>query len=286
MKQKIFHCIILLFLVFERFAVQAQKTAVCFLTRQSAMQTIDFAQTLIRDANEDDLDVFIAVDDNSFKTISLNISTSLRFIQIPNEQCNRAGFRETMSMVIGAPPNAWDKALFHFILLSRSYAFVWLIEEDVFIPSTRAFLTLHRLYSKNTDLVITSNRLNQLGDPVHWHWWHAPGKFLPPWSASMANVAGLSRRMLHGIHEYVRWRGFVPYHEYCFNTLALHLNLTIVTPTELSTLVHRTNYSFDAIKRQPNNLFHPVKDLRLQNTWRERSVLHHQSNAAKGLICY
>ena len=273
MKQRIFRCFILLFLVFDRLLVQAEKTAVCFLTRQPTIQTIGFAQKLIRNANEDDLDVFIAIDDNAFNITSLNISTSLRFVQISNEQCNRTGFRETMFVIIGVPINAWDKALFYFILLSRSYAFVWLIEEDVFIPSTRAFLALHRLYSNNTDLVIPSNRLNKLGDVNYWHWWHAPGKFLPPWASSMANVAGLSRRMLHAIHDYVRWRGFLPYHEYSFNTLALHLNLTIVTPIELSTLVYRMNYTFYDIKRQPNNLFHPVKDLHLQNTWRERLAL-------------
>ena len=286
MKQKIFHCSILLLLVFERLTVQAQKTAVCFLTRQPTTQSMDFAQTLIRDANEDDLDVFIAIDNNAFKITSLKISTSLRFIQISNEQCKRAGFWKTVSPVAPPRADAWDKALFYFVLLSRSYAFVWLIEEDVFIPSTRAFLALHRLYSNNTDLVISSNSLNKLAAVNYWHWRHASGKFLPPWAASMANVAGLSRRMLHAIHDYVRWRGFVPFLEYCFNTLALHLNLTIVKPTELVTLVYRTQYPFDAVKRQPNNVFHPVKDLRLQNTWRERSVRNEQSNTSKNLVCY
>ena len=284
MKQTIFFCSILVSFLIQRLDAQVGQTAVCFLTRQPAMQTIDFAQTLTREGN---LDVFIAIDNNAFKITSLNISPFLRLIHIPNEQSQRAGYHQTIYLPrISAPMSSWDKALFYFNVLSRNYSFVWLIEEDVFIPSTRALLSLHRLYASTADLVLPSNTLNRLGNVSTWHWHLARGRFPPPWASSMSNVVGLSRRLLDAVDEFVRWQGSVPFHEFFFNTLALHHNLTIVTPTELSTVVYRSNYPFDAIKRQPSNLFHPVKDLRLQNTWRQRSVIHQQSNAAKKLVYY
>ena len=253
----------------------SNRTAVCFLTRQPAAQTLAFAQTLAYDAAEDHLDIFIAIDNNSFDATSLNDSSSLRFIQIPNDQCRKSGFQGAIHLDIVHTPDrmtASDKALFYFIRLDRNYSFVWLIEDDVFIPSTRALLSLHRLYSSTSDLVMNTNYLNRLGNISSWHWRHAQGRLLPPWSCSMANVIGLSRLMLNAVDEYVRWRGFVPYHEFFFNTFAVHLNATIVTPSELSTLYFRPLYAFDSVRRSPNNLFHPVKNLQLHDTWRQRSV--------------
>ena len=266
---------ILLVLLGKSLSGLSNRTAICFLTRQPAAQTLAFAQTLAYDAAEDHLDVFIAIDNNSFDVTSLNDSSSLRFIQIPNEQCRKSGFRGAMRVNISGMPNvinSWDKSLFYFIRLDRNYSFVWLIEDDVFIPSTRALLSLHRLYSSTSDLVMNTNYLNRLGNISSWNWRHAQGRLLPPWSCSMANVIGLSRLMLNAVDEYVRWRGFVPYHEFFFNTFAVHLNATIVTPSELSTLYFRPLYAFDSVRRSPNNLFHPVKNLQLHVTWRQRSV--------------
>jgi len=88
----------------------------------------------------------------------------------------------------------------------------------------------------------------------------------------MANVVGLSRRMFTAIDDYVQWLGRVPYHEFFFTTLAIQLNFTIVTPTELSTDVFSTKHVFEDICKRPNNLWHPVKDLAVQKLWRERFV--------------
>ena len=266
---------ILLILLLKYSDALVERSAICLITRQPAMQTLAFAQMLTHDAAKDHLDIFIAIDNNSFNITLLNTTSPLRVIQIPNEQSRRAGFHQTMHLPnIPAPITAWDKALFYFTVLNRNYSFLWLIEDDVFIASTRALLSLHRLYSSTSDLVISANRLNRLGLRSGWHWWHTSGKFLPPWSSTMANVAGVSRRMLNAIDEFVRWRGFAPFHEYSFNTLALHLHLTMVTPTELSTLVYRVRHSFDSVRRSPNNFFHPVKNLQLHDTWRQQSVFY------------
>ena len=273
MRQRFFFSILLLRLS-ENFDVLAKKSAVCFLTRQPGTHSILFAQALINDTKEDNLEVFITIDDNSFDVTMLSVSSSLRFIQIPNNQSRSAGYHQTMYLP-HAPVqmSAWDKTLFYFTVLSRNYSFVWFIEKDVFIPSTRALLSLHRLYASTADLVLPSNTLNRLGNVSTWHWHLARGRFPPPWASSMSNVVGLSRRLLDAVDEFVRWQGSVPFHEFFFNTLAVHHHLTIVNPTELRTLVFRGNHPFDSVQRMPNNLFHPVKDLLLQNEWRERSVL-------------
>ena len=165
-----------------------------------------------------------------------------------------------------------DKALLYFSFLRKNHSFVWLVENDVFIPSVQAFRSLHQLYSNTSDLVTPHNDLNLLGDASKWHWHLAVGKFVPPWSVSSANVVGLSRRMLTAIDDCVRWIGEVPFHEYFFTTLALQLNFNLVRPTELSRIVHSGYTLFEEVSKQPNNFWHPAKDFAAHKEWHEKLV--------------
>ena len=255
-----------------RFIVVSAHSALCFLTRNPSSETLEFAQVLAADAVQYDLHVFVMVDDNQLNLTALNAKAPLRLLQIPNDQPLHHGFHQTISLSPGSSDiTSWDKALFYFCVLQKQYDFVWLIEEDVFIPSARAVRSLHQLYSDTADLVIPRNDINLVGGPGIWHWPLAVGKFIPPWSCSMVNMVGLSRRMLTHVHDYVRWRGAVPFHEFFFNTLAMqHPNLSMVAPTELTGIVYRAQYTFEQIQQQPNNMWHSLKDFELQKTWRER----------------
>jgi hypothetical protein len=202
----------------------------------------------------------------------INTSSNLQLLQIPDEKCLQHNYQKTIWLGGGRHITSWDKALLYFGILNKNYSFVWLIENDVFIPSVQAFRSLHELYSNSSDLIVPRVGLNLLGNATVWLWGMVVGQFVPPWSCSMVNVVGLSRRMLIAIDDYVQWLGQVPFHEYFFNTLAMQLNFTIVTPTELSTDVHSASYSFEDIRKQPNNIWHPFKRLDLQKLWRKRFV--------------
>jgi len=213
------------------------------------------------------------IDDNNFNVLNVNISSNIRLLQIPNQECIKYGYRNTISL---SPQwrevTSWDKALLYFGELQKNYSFVWLIEQDVFIPTIPAFYSLHQLYSNTSDLVVPHHTINLSGNTSIWHWSKTIGKFIPPWSCSMVNVIGLSRRLLTAINEYVRWRGEVPFHEFFFNTLAMQLNMNIVTPTELNTILYEANHNLFDVYRHPNNLLHPLKDLSKHNKWHELLV--------------
>jgi hypothetical protein len=264
----------LLFLLIHRrdLLVSGITAALCFLTRQPSTETLELAQSLATDAIQYDLHVFIMVDDNQLNLTTVNAKAPLHLLQIPNDQPRQHGFYETTSLGPGwSDMTSWDKALFYFCVLQKQYEFVWLIEDDVFIPSVRAVRSLHQLYSDTADLVIPRNGVNQLGDPGSWLWPMAVGKFIPPWSCSMVNVVGLSRPMLTHVHDYVRWRGTVPFHEFFFNTLAMqHPNLSMVAPTELTGIVYAASHKFEQIERQPNNMWHSLKNSETRRTWRQK----------------
>jgi hypothetical protein len=254
---------------------RAEHAALCFLTRQLLPETLEFAQELARDALQYGVEIFIMIDDNNFNVSNINTSLNLQLLQIPNELCIQHNYRDTISLS-GSSVTSWDKALLFFGVLNKNYSFIWLSEDDVFFPTVQAFISLHELYSNTSDLIAGNLMLNLLGDTSTWLWKLADGQFIPPWACSMVNIIGLSRRLLTAADDYIQWFGRVPFHEYFFHTVAIQLNYTIVIPTELSTIVYRASYFFDQIQKQPNNIWHPYKDIQIQKLWRERFVFFTQ----------
>ncbi|CAF4622730.1 unnamed protein product, partial [Rotaria socialis] len=253
--------------------VEARNSALCYLSYRPAAELLEFAQQLAEDAIQYGVEIFIMVDDNNFNISAINTSSNVRLLQISREKCLRHNYHKAINT--GGTwqyITSWDKALLYFCALNQNYSFVWFLEEDVFIPSVQAFRSLHELYSNTTDLIVPRHELNLIGSDGLWLWIMASGKFLPPWACSMANAVGFSRRMLIAMDQFVQWLGEVPFHEFFFNTLAVQLNFTIVTPTELNTIEYAKVFFYKDIREQPNNMWHPIKDFPKGKMWRTSLV--------------
>ena len=70
----------------------------------------------------------------------------------------------------------------------------------------------------------------------------------------MANAIGMSRRLLTTIADYVRWRGVSTFHEFFPQTLSINLNMTVVSPIELETLVYRKRLYMEWYREQTKQL--------------------------------
>ena len=258
---------LLLVLSAFRSIVEGGNSALCILTVRPQLETIEFAQQLSADGQNYGLDVYLLADDESF-----NFSSSqIHLLNISRQQCHSHGYFNTTSY--GSKTFrvvAWDKALYYFCVLNLHYSFVWFTEEDVFIPDVRSFRSLHQLYSQNSDLIISSNRVNRFGDSSYWHWRRAVDKLVPPWSSAMVNTVGLSRRLLSSIADYIHWRGHSAFHEFFFLSLAMQSKMIIRTPLEMITLRYRQNISWTQIEQRPNNLWHPLKNFRQRQIWRAK----------------
>jgi hypothetical protein len=86
-------------------------SALCFLTRQPASETVQFAIELAE--NISFIDVFIIVDDNTYTNLKMPSST-VRFLQFNETVCIKYGFQEAGVVGIGKSCSAWDKALYYF----------------------------------------------------------------------------------------------------------------------------------------------------------------------------
>lgn len=155
-------------------------------------------------------------------------------------------------------PSAWDKALYFFCRLSPKYEVVWLMENDVYIPSIEALISTLRL-PESSDLVVKEHLSNK--EQPGWHnWEHANLQLTDPLYKSMVCAVGLSKTLVTEIDTYVgkaRKLGFV---ETFFNSIAAHGNLTVLHPPSLETLQWKHSWTCDDVRNSNMSWFHPVKD--------------------------
>jgi hypothetical protein len=258
-------------LLFEILFVRAGNSAFCMLTVHPPLETLQFIEQLAQDSIQYGVDVYLMIDDEKFNFSSLNISSHVRVLNISIQECVSYGYQYTTHYGTNKSyVAAWDKALLYFTILNKNYSFVWFTENDVFIPNTQSFRSLHQLYSNDSDLVTATNTLNLDGNATYWQWSETVGKLVPPWSNSMVNFVGLSQRLFQALYDYIQWRGRSAFHEYFFLTIAIQHNMTIVTPFELSTIKHRQYMGWDDIYKRPNNIWHPVKNPIQRSTYRKK----------------
>ena len=101
--------------------------------------------------------IYIIVDDNNFDLSKFNYEyKKINFIKIDDEKCKLNGYvnAEFKSDKI---VNAWDKALYYFCKNDINYNFIWFIEEDVFLPTSKIIYNLDNKYP-NGDLLCREHR--------------------------------------------------------------------------------------------------------------------------------
>lgn len=252
--------------------ISAANAAVCFITTRPPPEMLQFVEEVAVDGLKYGIEVFIMIDDNKYQNFSFSKSSPVQILQISNEKCIEYGYQKTM--YIRHRPimiSSWDKAFLYFCQLNTNHSFLWIIEDDTFIPSVQAFRSTHQLYSPTSDLIVQRVIPNPSGDSSVWVHWHlAADMLIPPWYRSMTNAVGLSRRLLTTIADFIHWRGINVFHEFEIQTLSINLNMTVVSPIELDTLAWRQRYTWKDISAKPNNWWHPVKNWTIQKEWHQR----------------
>jgi len=233
------------------------KVAIVFLTISPKENTISFALEVKESLGHD---VFLIVDDNS---CLLDIE-HLHIIQMNDDRTKpyiNSNIGEDTTH-IKKNPIAMDKFLFAFCENYLEYDYVWVFEDDVFIPSVDTIKNLHDNY-KNFDLV-TPNHFVKTDKIPNWHWPSIFNLFPDreePFYFSMVCAMGLSRNMLEAIKKFSNENQTLFYIEVMFNTLAEDSKLKIVDPLELKSVVWMGDWSYNEFLLLPNNVFHPRKDI-------------------------
>jgi len=246
------------------------KYSLCFLTLRPTKILLDFIITL----KKDNYDISIVIDDNEYDTS--NIHKDINVIQIDDLKCMKNSYKYANSLWWRNFHDknkcfAWDKALYYFANRNHSYDHLWFIEDDVFVPDKDSIWNIDKKYPAS-DLLTTSSDyiINQDGALSTWpHWYEAKNNNLKlPWAKSMVCASRMSNELLSHIKDYVTINKKLLYIEFFFHTLALHNQLKVDNPEELSSIYWKKKWLFKDINKA--YLYHPFKDHDLQQKYRER----------------
>jgi len=164
---------------------------------------------------------------------------NITFIQIDEEKCSDEGY-DNSNFFVGKHPSAWDKAFYYFGKLCTKYEHTWLIEEDVFVPTTATINTIDVSYL-NSDFLVSSNAENLNGNTDEWFWDHVKNKFNPPWYKGMVCACRLSRKLFECINNHAVDFGELCFIEFMINTIAMKHNLIVDVPNELKYILPKPN---------------------------------------------
>lgn len=236
---------------------------ICFLTVHPCEKFYIFCKKL-KNVN---YDIYICIDDDNY--VIPNYDKIIPIIKINKKICENAGFKSSV-LWLNNTACSRDKALYYFCKNNIDYNFLWLIEDDVFIPKIDTIKNIDIKY-KNNDLLCSGNDIiyeKQTG----WHWDHINSqiKIPPPYSTSMICAIRISKKLLACIKNYVKKYNNLFMDEALFTTLALQANLDVVNPIELSTILYRNEWQIWDIKKE--YLYHPIKDINLQYKYRKQLI--------------
>jgi hypothetical protein len=230
------------------------KTAVAFLTKSPHKNTVLFA----KEVSNVGFDTFIICDDKQEHDV-----VNDGIISIEDELCQKWGYVNSnissTATHIKKNPIAWDKMLLFFCQFATEYDFVWVFEDDCFIPSVEVIQNLHLKY-RNFHLVTPNNFQND-GKAMDWHWRDIYPKIKGPYAYSMVCACGISRDVLNEVKKYKEREGTLFYIEVMFNTLALQKGLKVIDAFELKSIVWQGDWGLNEFILLPNNIFHPRKDI-------------------------
>jgi len=253
------------------------KTAVVFLSTKPSIETLKFADEVY---DKSKFDVFVVVDDCEYKLPY--VSSKHVAYAVEDKECKNYGYVGSNiakgQTHIDKDVIAWDKFLFIFCEVLQSYDYLWVFEDDVFIPFVNTIAKLHDNYS-SYDLV-TPNNFAKTDNVMDWHWKSIMSRIKPPYHYSMVCAMGISKRLLDKVKEYKQKHNCLFHIEAMFNTIAMQSGFKCAAPLELKSIVWMGEWSINEFLLLPNNVFHPKKETKEHPEYRKR-ILEYSKNGYK-----
>jgi len=258
------------------------RVAVCFLTTKPDPLWLQFVDELALGGGGGDYDVDVFVVADTPETVVLPVASPVRgVIQYNDSALEATGFTH-MNFYVSrfvkhgrSNVSAWDKAVYAFARGEHRgrYDFVWMAEDDVFVPSAAALDSLTAAALQGPwDLVTPPHHVN---DREHTGTWPNWGDLLEhrvrrPWRGGMACCVGMSPRYLDLLGRVVDQFGRLLFLEAMLFTVAHHNRDTIRhwEAPQLASIVYDYDWSLDHVAARPLNLYHPIKSVQRQHSLR------------------
>lgn len=237
------------------------RNIICLLTYQPSIVWLDFLSTFKK------YDIVIIVDDILFDLSILKEKySSLRFFQINDDICEKAGYKNSSTAMGHKKSIAWDKAFYYFInqYPKDKIKQIWFMEDDVYFYDENILINLDKKYLSADLLCKKYKKYNQ--PKRKWQWDKIDIKFSAPLYESMICVCRLSLKMLNKVQNYVNKYNTLTFIEALFPTLCFKNKLNFKTDEKFNSIIWRKKYTKEKIDKI--SLFHPVKECNLHYEFR------------------
>jgi hypothetical protein len=252
---------------------KTSKIAICLLAYQPSIDLIELYDDLYRG---DIYDIYVIVDDNKYDISELiEDFPEIQFIKIKEETCIKYGYTQLNFMVKNGEPSAWDKGIYYFCEENKiNYKYIWFLEDDVFIPNTNIIKNIDEKYGY-MDLLLKRDDLSKNGKFNYpFNQKEMIDKYMnqelkPYLAKSMVCAIRISDMFIKKIKEYKSKNKTLFFLEFFIPTLAKYYNLKTKKIDELQNIVYRKLWTIDDIFKEQKSLFHPVKKVLLQKSFRK-----------------
>lgn len=238
------------------------KYIIAFLTVNPSKLFLEFIKKL----KKPNYDIYVIIDDNDYKID--DIYNNINFIYINNYESEKLGFKGSLFKKNNIACSR-DKALYYFSHKVTNYDYIWLIEEDVFIPNIETIFNIDHKYIDNSyDLLVSKHDIYNIKQH-NWLWSYVYNQtnIGVPYACAMICAIRCSKELLMCISKYAKENKSLFLDEALFNTIAEHNKLNVKIITELSSIVWKKNWEKSEINI--DNLYHPIKDINLQYDYRK-----------------
>lgn len=241
------------------------RNIICLLTYQPSIVWLDFLSKF------NHYDVVIIVDDILFDLSILKEKySSLRFFQINDDICEKAGYKNSSTAMEHKPTIAWDKAFYYFITQypKDKIKQIWFMEDDVYFYDENILINLDKTYLSADLLCKKYNRYNKQKHKLKhkWHWDKFNIEFGAPLYQSMICVCRLSLSLLNQIEKYVNNYNTLTFIEALIPTLCFKNKLNFKTDEKFNSIIWRKKNTKENIDKI--NFFHPVKEFNIHYEFR------------------
>lgn len=238
------------------------KYIIAFLTVKPPKLFFEF----IKQLKKPNYDIYVIIDDNNYKINE--IYNNINIIYIDNNESEMLGFKSSLFNKNNIACSR-DKALYYFSHKVTNYDYIWLIEEDVFIPTIETILNIDYKYRHdNYDLLVSKHDIHTIKQ-YDWLWTYVykQTNIGLPYACAMICAIRCSNKLLMCISKYARENKSLFLDETLFNTIALHNKLNVKIVIELVNIIWKKIWKKDEINN--DNLYHPLKDINIQFSYRK-----------------
>ena len=170
----------------------SQQIPLCILCKYPENITIKICNDIQKNLN---IPVFI-ISDMFYESTDKNIN----IIHISDEECLKYNYRNA-NYVIKKECSAWDKMLYYFTKVYTDYSFIWVLEDDVFVPSINNFKIMYETYKDdNTDHLAT--RIKKIDKNVYW-FHNDEADFFGGLYRSFNPMCRLSKRLIQSTSNFI-----------------------------------------------------------------------------------